>query len=865
MTKVLLAYEREQDLTSVATVLNARGMEVISARSGTEALDQVRRDLPDVVVSDVLLPRLDGFALCRRIKEDPELLSLPVLLYSPRVEGPKYEAFAAEVGADRFLPRGSTIEELVAAIDQSRPGSSRAPSSALVPELLDRSEHDRLRLQELERQVSELQAANRKLAGVARAAREQADHESRARANFAAKESARVNDLMARIRDLEQVQQKLAQGEPAPRTAAEENRVEAARVTALESRLAELQSARGRAQAAATDAERAFAMQPSAAWICDMETRELYMISDVAAALFAVESRDLRGRVLGDLLPGFEPSESDGSPCDVAVERAEGVSMLLEVRRQSVSFLGRACWLMSARDVTRERMEQSQRAVLTHHAAAFDAAPVPCATVDADGRFTQANPALLDLLGVDAARVVELGFAQLDAGIDDDSTVRIRPELAAGDLPRQRRWRRPDGSIIDVELQSAPAPDLPGQYVLVVREITAVRRNAERAEREQRRTAGVLDLVQQAQSASETEIFSHATALAADFTASQVAYLFLCRSDGPQLELTACSRPGTQGEAISTITRWRGLPPADSALHECQMSQRPVIRESMEHAGPLAEAGLPESLTRQLAMPVLDGGRLVGVMLLADKLSAYDDDDRREAGQVAEHLWRLVRRRRAEAAVVSEMDHMDRVMNGTVEALGTLAELQDGCKLGRSARLAELSAAVGANLGLSGHTVRGLRVIAAVMDIGMLQIPREILWRPGALSVTEYELVKTHADIGAEVLRDIEFAWPVADAVRQHHEQFDGSGYPRGLRGDDILLEARIVAVTDAAEAMLSPRPYRPAMSVTECIDELQKQSGRRYDPRVVKACVKALRDGVVKAKLAAPIEQNAAADQQIA
>ena len=154
---------------------------------------------------------------------------------------------------------------------------------------------------------------------------------------------------------------------------------------------------------------------------------------------------------------------------------------------------------------------------------------------------------------------------------------------------------------------------------------------------------------------------------------------------------------------------------------------------------------------------------------------------------------------------------------------------------------------------LPGHTLRGLRVMGQLIDVGMLQIPRELLWRPGPLTPAEYELIKTHPERGYEALRNVEFPWPVADVVRQHHERLDGSGYPRGLKGEEILLEARIVAVADAVEAMLSPRPHRPALSLTACLDELQSQAGRRYDARVVKACVKLLREGQATA---APVQE---------
>jgi HD-GYP domain-containing protein (c-di-GMP phosphodiesterase class II) len=174
--------------------------------------------------------------------------------------------------------------------------------------------------------------------------------------------------------------------------------------------------------------------------------------------------------------------------------------------------------------------------------------------------------------------------------------------------------------------------------------------------------------------------------------------------------------------------------------------------------------------------------------------------------------------------------------------------------------VADLAAGIGTAMGLPGHSVRGLRVTGQLIDVGMLQVPREILWRPGSLSAAEFELVKTHAEHGYESLRCIDFPWPVAEAVRQHHERLDGSGYPRALKGEEILLEARVVAVADAVEAMMSPRPQRAALSLAACVEELQSQAGRRYDARVVKACVKLLRE-----RQAQPEPKELPAGQRIA
>ena len=211
MKTVLLAYDRDQDLAALETLLQARNHRVLKTRSGVEALEVARRDAPHVIVSDVLLPKLDGFALCRRVKEDPLLLHVPVLILSFRVEGPKYEAFAAEVGAERFFPRGSTLEDLCAAIDEVSAGSGTMRMPALVPELIEKREQDRRRVGELERQVKELEGVQQRLAVAERVAREFAERANREKAEHAAADAARIRELQARLEELEARERQLTQ------------------------------------------------------------------------------------------------------------------------------------------------------------------------------------------------------------------------------------------------------------------------------------------------------------------------------------------------------------------------------------------------------------------------------------------------------------------------------------------------------------------------------------------------------------------------------------------------------------------------------------------------------------------------------
>jgi PAS domain S-box-containing protein len=860
MKTVLLAYEREQDLNAVEALLKARGHTVMRAKNGVDALDQVRRDGPSVVVSDVLLPKLDGFALCRRIKEDPLVQHIPVLLHTLRFDGPKYEAFAAEVGAEKFFSRGTKLETVAEAIEGLKAGSGTMRIPAIVPELLEKREQDRKRLAEVEQQARDLEHSKTQLVESQRMLREeyariQQEARDRDATNAATIRDlqATIHDLQAKIGELESLQQRLADSESKARGAAADSQAELARVALLESRMVELQAGRARAQAAATDSERVLSMLPLPTWICDMESLQIQSVSDSAAALFDITPEKIRGRALRDVWNGFELPADSLAPSEATYTRPNGNEVRLELRRQSISFGGRPCWLMVGRDVTQERVQRaaSEREALLTSAA--ERAAGAFALADAQGKLTLVNDAFLELTGVAAANAATLTLEQFDVRAGDDSTVRSASVSNDGTLLREVRWERPNGSTFDVELCVVPLPGSSDLRVVSARDITNRRRVLDRAERDQRRLSGLLDLTHRAHALTENELLGAALKLLEPLTGSSSGYAFLALADAPQLELAARSGSDVDSAALNVLARWRGAPNAGTALFDCASSMRAATREAPEATGALQQAGLPETLQRQLAVPLMDGNRLVGVLLLANKAEPYDDEDRRHAALVADALWKMMRRRRSDAEVVSAMDHMERVMMGAIEALAQATEIQDGLKTGRSRRVSELAAGIGTTLGLPGHTVRGLRIIGQLIDVGMMQVPREILWRPGQLSAGEFELVKTHAERGYEALRRIEFPWPVAEAVRQHHERVDGSGYPRGLRGDDILLEARIVAVADAVEAMLSPRPQRSPLSLGTCIEELHSQAGRRYDARVVGACVKLLRDREV-AQAGAPV-----------
>lgn len=212
-----------------------------------------------------------------------------------------------------------------------------------------------------------------------------------------------------------------------------------------------------------------------------------------------------------------------------------------------------------------------------------------------------------------------------------------------------------------------------------------------------------------------------------------------------------------------------------------------------------------------------------------------------EAGQITGVVLTFTNitvQKNTEKELRKSLERLRKAMDGTVQAMAFTIETRDPYTAGHQRRVTKLACAVGEKMNLSEDIIEGVRMAGDLHDIGKIYVPAEILSKPTRLSMAEYDIIKTHPRVGYDILRTIEFPWPIADIVLQHHERIDGSGYPEGLKGENILLEARILAVADVIEAMASHRPYRPALSIEAAIDEISENKGKLYDPDVVDACL---------------------------
>jgi PAS domain S-box-containing protein len=182
-------------------------------------------------------------------------------------------------------------------------------------------------------------------------------------------------------------------------------------------------------------------------------------------------------------------------------------------------------------------------------------------------------------------------------------------------------------------------------------------------------------------------------------------------------------------------------------------------------------------------------------------------------------------------------ERLRKAMGAVIQAMSAMIEKRDPFTAGHQRRVAKLCRALAMEMGFSWERTHGLRMAAAVHDVGKIQVPSSLLTKPGRLSDQELAIIRRHPETAYDILKDIEFPWPLAETVYQHHERLNGSGYPKGLKEDGIILEARILAVADVVEAVSSFRPYRPGLGLDAAFEELAGHSGSLYDPNVTAAC----------------------------
>jgi PAS domain S-box-containing protein/putative nucleotidyltransferase with HDIG domain len=409
-----------------------------------------------------------------------------------------------------------------------------------------------------------------------------------------------------------------------------------------------------------------------------------------------------------------------------------------------------------------------------------------------------------------------------------------------------------DGEEIPVEISSSRRLPLGGSEIIIGIFRDVRKQQSDRALLESQNWAlnaysSALNGLVRSRTADET-FSATCDAIVADGNYS-LAWIGLAENDPKKSIRVAASAGPAKGYLDGIEISWdehssNGSGPTGQAIRSGNIRQ---MRNSDTSAsfGPWRERAEKFSIHSSISIPFSIEDEKAALMVYSNKVSAFTATAIQVFERLAEQLGFAIRSIRLSARLLDEQIEREaaqsrsiRALESAIGAIAATMERRDPYTAGHEARVANIACNIAEKMNLSADHVHAIRLAALVHDIGKISVPAEILTKPGRLTPVEFMLVKEHPETGYQILKEIPFPWPLADIVRQHHEKIDGSGYPLGLTGDQILLESKILAVADIVESISAFRPYRPAMGIEAAINIIASEAGKTLDAEVVAACI---------------------------
>jgi PAS domain S-box-containing protein/putative nucleotidyltransferase with HDIG domain len=543
----------------------------------------------------------------------------------------------------------------------------------------------------------------------------------------------------------------------------------------------------------------------------------------------------------------------------------EDVAFFRTMAGQAAIAIENARLYEAVRQELAERIEAEEELakVNRYMRAIFSSTKEAIFTISMDRRIQSCNRAAQEVLGYPESEMVGQTMAKFypseEAYLDFGKRLYLALE-EKGYFAGEFELRRANGEIFPAEFMVSvlKTDEEPLGLVTVLRDITE-RKRAERLLQALNRAALAME-----QALTTEEIFA---AVAKELKKLGLSCLVLL-TDESQSRLFV-KHWSYEAGAIEFLEELIGFKIEDFSIPiETTDIYREVIQERravfVDNVEGLARQLLPESLkgftgqivrilkiTKSIPAPLIVGDEVFGILSVeSDDLTEEDIPAITAFAHQMAAAWRkamllqdlgksLTELERVEEELRHTAETLRKTLGATIQAMALTVEARDPYTAGHQRRVADLARAIAEEMGLSKERIEGIRVAGGLHDIGKINIPAEILGKPGRINNMELGLIKMHPQVGYNILKGIEFPWPVAQIVLQHHERMDGSGYPQGLVGGDIVLEARILAVADVVEAMSSHRPYRPAHNIDKALEEISQNSGILYDPEVADVCLR--------------------------
>jgi PAS domain S-box-containing protein len=872
--KVLIVDDNSNNLYILETLLKRSGFEVVSAENGKDALDKARLNPPDLIVTDILMPVMDGYALCREWKSDDALKHIPFVFYTATYTEPKDEKFALSLGADRFTlkpQKSDVLVDMLKEVLEEKYTARQAVTKPLGKEMEFFRQHNEVLFNKLEKKMLDLEIANQELRTLKE--RYQLFFENVADVIYTIDTNLNVSgmspsverilgykpqDFIGRpVSDLgkilmpESFEQAVAdislilKGDTIPSTIyrfiAKDGTIKCGEVSGSplvhEGKIIGIISIarditdRKQAEEALRESEKKYRALIETTQTGFVIINQIGLVLDANPEYVRLTGHhdlsDIVGRSVIEWTADHE-KEKNAAAVGECVRKgyirnleidyvdSKGNITPIEINATYMESRGVAHILTLCRDITeRKRVEEALQESEEKYRWVLNNMADVITVMDMNLRFTYVSPSIIRMRGYTAEEAVAQTFEQVMTPESLQISAKVFEEemtLEASGTADPDRIRiveveqyRKDGSIVLMENHLSFMRDeakKPVGIIAVSHDITERKRVEKELEESKSLTEAVVENV-------PLMIFLKES--------TDLRFVIFNRAGE---ELLGYDRKGLLGKNNLDL-----FPPEQAA--QFMAKDREVldgevgILDIPEEPIQTAKKGQRLLHTRKVCIRGADGTTkyLLGI--------SEDITDRK---RVEEHLKET-------------LTNLRKAFGTTIQVMISAIEVRDPYTAGHQIRSTDLARAIATEMGLPQHRIEGIRMAGSIHDIGKISIPAEILSKPTKLSEIEFSLIKEHAHRGFEMLKDVESPWPLAQIVYQHHERMDGSGYPRNLKGEEILIEARILAVADVVEAMASHRPYRPGLGIDAALKEIEKNKGIFYDNAVADACLRLFRE----------------------
>jgi len=740
-TRVLIVDDNSINLYMLESLLKGHGIEVTSAENGKDALVKARLNPPDLIISDILMPVMDGYTLCRECKSDERLKHIPFVFYTATYTEPQDEAFALSLGAERFIIKPQEPDifmNIIKELSEENYAVKQVGTKPLSEEMEFFRQHNEILFKKLEKKMMDLEIANKELKIL----------EERYRLIF-------------------------------------ENATDVIYVIGAD--------------------------------------LNILGISPSVERILGYKPQDLTGRPVTDLKDLLTPESFEQAVADIGlILKGETITATIyrfiakdgtikygEVSGSPIMRDGRIIGIISvARDITRRKLaEEALRESEEKYRELVKYAPAGIYEVDYEtGRFISVNDVMCEYTGFTKDELLNTNLYNLMTDESQKLMGERLGKLYAGEkMPQTVEYciRTKGGEKLWALLNA--------RYIY-----------------EEGKLKGATGIIYNITERKRSEEEMHRMNTFLDSIVENIPNMIFLK-DAKDLRFVRFNRAG---EDLLGYSRNDLLGKSDYDFFPKEQADffkekdRYVLRGKEVVDIPEETLNTLNKGERKLhtkKVPIL------GANGEPEYLLGISED-------ITEH-------KRAEELLKQTLERLRKAVSTTIQVMVSTVEARDPYTAGHQIRSANIARAIATEMGLPQDQIEGIRMAGSIHDIGKLSIPAEILSKPAKLSEIEFSLVKEHARIGFEILKDVESSWPLAQIVYQHHERMDGSGYPRKLKGEEILIEASILAVADVVEAMASHRPYRPGLGIDAALNEIEKNRGIFYDKAVADACLRLFRE----------------------